>query len=335
MDLPRRLRRARPLRDGPGAHLFGSGGQITDQPEQRITLLHQFVKTALADPEIREEQLLFLALHFGEFRLDLRADGDDPGALGFGVLFERDVVGVALVAARDLALGDVGDVDDGFERQERRFGEQFLFVVGKVERAGAEPSVKPRLDLFERGVFRGERLVVFDEFGEPFDPAVDNLEVREDQLEVDGLDVADGIDAAVDVNDIVVVEAADDVNDRVALADVGEELIAQTLALRRAAHQPRDVDELDDGGGVFFGVIHFGENVQPLVRDGDDADVGVDRAEGIVGGLRARVGQRVEERALPHVRKSDDAEFHSSSLSIRRCAGSLFFVSLYHSFPLL
>ena len=38
-----------------------------------------------------------------------------------------------------------------------------------------------------------------------------------------------------DVHDVVVVEAAHDVRDRVGLADVGEELVAEALALRRAA----------------------------------------------------------------------------------------------------
>ena len=34
-------------------------------------------------------------------------------------------------------------------------------------------------------------------------------------------------------------------NDRVDLANVGEELVAETFALRRAADQPCDIDELD------------------------------------------------------------------------------------------
>ena len=57
-----------------------------------------------------------------------------------------------------------------------------------------------------------------------------------------------GSHLARDVHDVVVLEAAHDVRDRVGLADVGEELVAEALALRRARDQPRDVDELDDGG---------------------------------------------------------------------------------------
>ena len=38
---------------------------------------------------------------------------------------------------------------------------------------------------------------------------------------------------------------ADDVQQRVALADVGQELVAEALALGRAGHQAGDVVELD------------------------------------------------------------------------------------------
>ena len=55
----------------------------------------------------------------------------------------------------------------------------------------------------------------------------------------------DRVDAALDVGDVALLEAAEHVHDRVDLADIGEELVAQPLALRGAAHQPGDVDEAD------------------------------------------------------------------------------------------
>ena len=57
----------------------------------------------------------------------------------------------------------------------------------------------------------------------------------------------DRVDLAGDVDDVVVLEAAHHVGDRVDLADVGEELVAEALALRRAGDEAGDVDELDRG----------------------------------------------------------------------------------------
>jgi hypothetical protein len=46
---------------------------------------------------------------------------------------------------------------------------------------------------------------------------------------------------------LLVLEAAHHVGDRVGLADVGQELVAQALALRGARDQAGDVDELHRG----------------------------------------------------------------------------------------
>ena len=71
----------------------------------------------------------------------------------------------------------------------------------------------------------------------------DGLQVGQDQLGVDGLHVRARIHLAVDVDDVGVIEHADDLGDGLGLADVGEELVAQAFALRRALHDPGDVHE--------------------------------------------------------------------------------------------
>ena len=53
-----------------------------------------------------------------------------------------------------------------------------------------------------------------------------------------------GVDLAVDVGDVLVAEHPGHLADRGGLADVGEELVAQPLALGRAADDAGDVDEL-------------------------------------------------------------------------------------------
>jgi hypothetical protein len=78
--------------------------------------------------------------------------------------------------------------------------------------------------------------------------------VGQRELGVDHLDVGDRIDLVRDVDHVVVLEAAHDVGDRVGLADVGEELVAEALALRGAGDEARDVDELHDRGSTFCGL---------------------------------------------------------------------------------
>jgi hypothetical protein len=76
--------------------------------------------------------------------------------------------------------------------------------------------------------------------------------VGEDELRVDDLDVADWVDRAEFVDDIVVFETTDHLNDRVSLADVGKELVAESGAFRGAFHKSGDVDKLDRRGDQFL-----------------------------------------------------------------------------------
>ena len=135
-----------------------------------------------------------------------------------------------------------------------------------------------------------------------FAAAGDGFDVGEDQLGLDGVDVARGIDAAVHVDDVFVLKAAHHVDDGVHFADVGEELVAQALAVAGALDQAGDVDKLQRRRGILFRVIHPGKHVQPLVRHGDHAGIRLDGAEGVVRRLRAGAGDGVEQRAFAHVR---------------------------------
>ena len=82
---------------------------------------------------------------------------------------------------------------------------------------------------------------------------------------------------------------ADDVQQRVALADVGQELVAQALALGRAGHEAGDVVELDRVPDDVGGPDRLGDLLHPLVLDRHDGDVGLDRRERVVRGLGARL----------------------------------------------
>ena len=136
---------------------------------------------------------------------------------------------------------------------------------------------------------------------------LDAVQIRKRQLQLDDLDVADGIDIAGHVNHVRVLEAADHHQDGAGLANVGQELVTQALALGRALHQPGDVDDLDDGRDHLLGRDVLGDPRHPGIGDRHDPHVGIDGAEGIVRRLRLARGQGIEHRALPDVGQPDDS----------------------------
>lgn len=112
---------------------------------------------------------------------------------------------------------------------------------------------------------------------------LDGFEVFELELVVDNLLVAHGVDAAVHVGDVVIIETAQDVQYGICFSDVGEEFVAETFAAAGAFDQAGDVYDLDGGGDYRARIAHFHQACQTVVRNGDDADVGLDGTERKIG----------------------------------------------------
>ena len=138
------------------------------------------------------------------------------------------------------------------------------------------------------------------------DAAVDHLEVSHDELGVDDLNIAQRVGRALDMSDIGVFKAAHDMDDRVAAADVGQKLVSEALALRRALDETRDVDKFNHSGRELLGVMLVAQPLEPLVRHRNDADVRVDGAERVVVRRDARVRDGIEKRGFADIRQADD-----------------------------
>ena len=165
------------------------------------------------------------------------------------------------------------------------------------------PSAKQRLALFQNlQPPLGFRSAEADLLGRAIDHAFDRLQIGQHQLGVDRFDIAKRIDAAFDVDDVLIFVAANDVQDRVDVSQVAQELVAEPFALRRAAHQAGDIDQLKNRGDDFFGFDVPIDRRQPRIGNRDGADVRLDRAERIVLAGDARRRERVEQRAFSDVR---------------------------------
>jgi len=185
----------------------------------------------------------------------------------------------------------------------------------KVEAAGRLAGAQVVGQLLQPCGLGGSALVVaaLGGLGHPAGTVLNDFQVGQDQLVVDGINVGDGVHGLGlghildDMDDVIVVKAADDMHDGVALADVAQELVAQTGTLAGTLDQTGDVHELDDGGGLFVGLPDLSQLVQPLIGHGHDAAVGLDGAERIVRRLRILGGgDGVEQSGLADVGQAND-----------------------------
>ena len=236
-----------------------------------------------------------------EFLLD--AGGDDDG-------FGAAVFGGELADARDLGMrvgifggpgefvfGDVAGVDGALGGKQEELLHDGLVFIAELEGERGFPLIEVGHDDVDEFDFLLRFLVAALGFLFAGDAAFfERGHVGEDELGVDDLDVADRIDGAEFVDDVVVFETADDLDDGVGFADVGEELVAEAGAFGGAFDEAGDIDELDGGGHQLVGAGDFREHGEPGVRHGDDADVRIDGAEWIVRRLRlAGAGDSIEE----------------------------------------
>ena len=134
------------------------------------------------------------------------------------------------------------------------------------------------------------------------------MQVGENEFGLDHGDVTARVDAAVDMDDVVIGEGADDLADGVGFADVGEEFVAQPFILGGAFHNSCDVNEANGGGFDHFRPENFGKFVQPWIGQFDEANVGFDGGEGIVRCKHIVACEGIKEGGLAHVWQANNSK---------------------------
>ena len=130
---------------------------------------------------------------------------------------------------------------------------------------------------------------------------INRFEVGEREFRVDRIDVVQGIDRPRHMGNVVILEAAHDVGDRIRLPDVGEELIAEPLTFRCTGHQTGDVDELHGRRNHLLRFYDPREHVEPRIRNRHDTHVRLDGAKRIILRRNLGRGKGVEQRRLADV----------------------------------
>ena len=83
-------------------------------------------------------------------------------------------------------------------------------------------------------------------------------------------------------------------DDSIHLADVGEKLVSESLALGSALYQTGNIHKFYDSRGNLGGMVERCQLLKPLVWNGNHTHIRVDGTEGVIGRLGAGLCQRVE-----------------------------------------
>ena len=185
---------------------------------------------------------------------------------------------------------------------------------GQVEFAGDRGGVQCAAVLQDLlGVLGGGRLVRLVAVLTPLllqtrHRLLHGLQVGEDQLGLDHRDIGRRVNAAVDVDHVVIGESTDDLTDRVRLANVRQKGVAHPLTLGGTLDDAGDVDEGHRRRQDPLGGEDLRQTVQAGVWQLHQAHVGLDGGERVVRREDIVTGQGIEQGGLANVGQADDSE---------------------------
>ena len=307
MDLSCRLGCLRSLPDGPGPCLLLSCRQEAHQSEQAVACADQLIEPGFLQAEVFQEHLLLIVIQLRDLFLDLGADDEYFRSRFGGKLSDCLYMRVIRAIVRRVILRHVRCEDHRLRGQKIQFRKQSaLRLILQLEGDRHLPVFQICLQPLEHRQFSGGILVIFRGSPDSGHPALQDFQVRKDQFEIDGLNVARRIYAAVHMDYIGVLEAADHMHQGIALTHVCKELVAQAFSFGSSLDQSGDIDKLDHRGGDLLRTVHVAQQLQPLIRHGNHAHVRIDGAERIVRGFRSGLCQGIKKGALADVRQPQD-----------------------------
>ena len=143
------------------------------------------------------------------------------------------------------------------------------------------------------------------------DGTLTGIQIGQRQLGIDNINIVSRIHFVINVDDVVVFKAANNVTDSFGFTDVGQELIAQAFTFRCAFHQARDIDEFHGGRQNALWFHDFSQLIQTRIGHRDNTRVRLDSTEREVCRFNTRFSERVEQGGFAYVWQTNDTAFES------------------------
>ena len=104
---------------------------------------------------------------------------------------------------------------------------------------------------------------------------LDELNILDTELFANDLEITNRVDIALDVNNLGVVKASDDLEDGIDGADVGQESVTKTGTSRGTTGQTGNIVDGKVGRYLRLGLVVLAQPIEALVRDNDTRLLGV------------------------------------------------------------
>ena len=274
MDDTRTLRSLPAFLVGPGLHLHLAGSNEGLKVQQGVCLLDEAVHTTLLQAQLLQEELLvFIRLQLGNVLFCLGSNDHRLSTFLLGQCFNTLCESIA---ALGFCFAHVADVEHGFGgKQEQVAGAVLLVLRLKLHDAGVLALFQHLfVGLQHRHLQLGILVACSSGLLRLGQTAVDGLQVFQLQLRINDFLVADGVDGAVHMGDVLILKAAQHMDDGIRLANVAQELVAQALTLRGPFHQSGYIHYFAGGRNYPARMYQLGQFRQSLVGHRNHTHIG-------------------------------------------------------------
>ena len=280
------LRSLPSLVERPGTHLHLSGREVRLQVQQLVGRTYQPAHARLFQPHfLQEHPAVFVRLQFGNVGFRLGRHNQDFSTLLFHRLTHLLHV---LVAAYGAGFVHVAHIHHRLRGEQEQLVRYFLFVLRFKLHGACRFALQQRLTVAHQHLIRlfghlvapGLRL-----FLHLLNAAFNGFQVLQLKFRINDFLVAHRVHTAVHMRHVLIVEAAQHVQNGIRFTNVGQELVAQPFALAGPFHQSGNVHNFHGSGHYTVGVHQPGQFVQTVIGHRNHAHIGLDGAEREVGRL--------------------------------------------------
>lgn len=132
------------------------------------------------------------------------------------------------------------------------------------------------------------------------------LKILDAELLVDDLQITDGVDVTLDVDDLGIIEATNDLEDGIDGTNVRQKGVTETGTGRCTAGQTSDVVDREVGRDLGLGLVLLAQPLEAVIGDDDTGLFGVDGSVGEVGRVtEMALGNGLEQRRFTYVGETD------------------------------
>ena len=285
----------------PRARLRVAGSEERAPPEQVVRGACHPGQGALAEAQAVEQFGALVDRELGGFRFQLHAHAQHLGG-GAELRLHRFH---QLVAGAHLVLAQVDDSEHGLVCEEEEGAQRVPLVPPQRRPIHRHAALELGERLLHHRHLAGERTVALGRLAALVALGLERRHVGQHQLELEGVEVGQGLGVADDVR---VLESPQHEHHGVDVADAAEEAVAKALACGRSGHEGGDVDELHCGVHELLRVAQLGQDFHARVGDLGHTHVRFGGGEGVGGNGGGAAGEGIEQRRLSSVGKPDDAQ---------------------------